>query len=102
MGTTDSRTEPELHADRGQPRQQRCVGAVAGEMLSRRHLDDAERADDDPDYQRGPAAADQTDDQRHGTGKDRELGDRQSAERARRPLPITPEFTPGPPRARSG
>ena len=92
-GLAEDRHQHRLEADRRDRRQQRGVGAVAGEVLARCHFDHAERAHDDADHERRPAALDQPNHQRDAADQDRQLRDRKPAERARGALSLTAQLT---------
>jgi len=71
--------------------EQRGVGAVAGEMLPKRDLEYAERADDHPHDQRRAAVLHEADDQADRAEEDCHLGNREPSERARRPFSVGPQ-----------
>ena len=97
------------HANQADPdrdRRHRCqqgrVRAVAGEVLARGHLEDAGGADHEPDDKRRGAAADQPHDDCDEAREDRDLRDRDAAERTRRPLAFGPELALAAPRLLRG
>ena len=92
LGLAEQRHQPGLDRHRRNARQQRRMRPVAGEMLAGGDLAHPQRAHDQPDHQRRPAAVEEAEHGPDDAEEDRHLGDRQAPERALGPLALAAEL----------